>query len=299
MLLQNPVLPVQLLDTDETIQAGVKLYLLRLDLTDEIVSGNKWFKLKYNLQHALEKGYSSVLSFGGAYSNHIHALAKAGSSFGIKTIGVIRGEAEYANNPTLKDARAWGMELCFVNRQEYRLRHDFEYLETLKTRFNNPLIVPEGGSNKFAVQGAREIITPEILAKVNPDQIVLACGTGGTLAGVALSVPDVPVLGIPVLKKAGFLFSDIENLMTESGVGPTDNWDLDLEGHCGGYAKVSNDLLAFMECMLKEYQLPLDQIYTAKMLSHLLKRIERGDYEEGSAILAIHTGGLQGARSLA
>ena len=218
MLLQNPVLPVQLLDTDETIQAGVKLYLLRLDLTDEIVSGNKWFKLKYNLQHALENDYSSVLSFGGAYSNHIHALAKAGSLLGIKTVGVIRGEPEYADNPTLKDAKAWGMELYFVNRQEYRQRHDSEYLKTLKARFSNPLIVPEGGSNKFAVQGAREIITPEIIAKVNPDQIVLTCGTGGTLAGVALSVPDVPVLGIPVLKKAGFLFSDIENLMTESGM---------------------------------------------------------------------------------
>lgn len=299
MLLQNPVLPVQLLETHETIQAGVKLYLLRLDLTDDIVSGNKWFKLKYNLQHALENGYSSVLSFGGAFSNHIHALAKAGSSLGIKTIGVIRGEEEYADNPTLKDAQAWGMELYFVNRQEYRQRHDCEYLETLQARFSNPLIVPEGGSNKFAVQGAREIITPDILAKVNPDQIVLACGTGGTLAGVALSVSDISVLGIPVLKKADFLFSDIENLMTDSGVEPTDNWDLDLEGHGGGYAKVSNDLLAFMEYMLKEYQLPLDQIYTAKMLSHLLKRIERGEYVEGSTILAIHTGGLQGARSLA
>ncbi|WP_415897958.1 1-aminocyclopropane-1-carboxylate deaminase/D-cysteine desulfhydrase [Neptuniibacter sp. QD72_48] len=299
MLLQNPVFPVQFLETDETIQAGVKLYLLRLDLTDEIVSGNKWFKLKYNLQHALENGYSCVLSFGGAYSNHIHALAKAGSLSGIKTMGVIRGEPEYADNPTLRDAKAWGMELCFVNRQEYRQRHDSEYLKTLKARFSNPLIVPEGGSNKFAVQGAREIITPEILAKVNPDQIVLASGTGGTLAGVALSVPDIPVLGIPVLKKADFLFSDIENLMTESGADPTDNWDLDLEGHGGGYAKVSNDLIAFMDFMLKEHQLPLDQIYTAKMLSHLLKRIERGDYAEGSTILAIHTGGLQGARSLA
>jgi len=299
MLLQNPSLPVQLLEADETCHAGVQLYLLRLDLTDDVISGNKWFKLKYNLLNALENGYASVLSFGGAYSNHIHALAKAGSSFGLKTIGVIRGEQEYSDNPTLKDAQAWGMELCFVNRQEYRQRHEPEYLETLKRRFSNPLIVPEGGSNKFAVQGAQEIITPEILAKVNPDQIVLPCGTGGTLAGVALSVPHIPVLGIPVLKKADFLFSDIKNLMTKSGDDPTENWNLDLEGHGGGYAKVSNDLLAFMDRMLREHQLPLDQIYTAKMLSHLLKRIERGEYAEGSTILAIHTGGLQGARSLA
>lgn len=267
MLLDDPVLPVQRLETKETSQAGVKLFLLRLDLTDEIVSGNKWYKLKYNLRHAQENGYSSVLSFGGAFSNHIHALAKAGASLGLKTIGVIRGEPEYISNPTLSDAQAWGMELYFVNRQEYRQRHDVVYLDALSKRFTNPFIVPEGGSNKFAVQGAREILTSAILAEVNPDQVVVPCGTGGTLAGIALSVPQIPVLGIPVLKKADFLFEDIKRLMQVSGATPSENWDLDLDGHGGGYAKVSNDLLAFIEYMFKEHQLPLDQIYTAKMLS--------------------------------
>ena len=295
----TPKIPIQILETDETLRAQVQLYVLRLDLTDAVVSGNKWFKLKYNLQQALDAGVRTVLSFGGAYSNHIHALAKAGSDLGLSTIGVIRGEAEYAANPTLSDAASWGMKLHFVDRSTYRRRHDPTYLDELKQRFSDPVIIPEGGSNGLAVKGAKEIITQEVIKAVKPDQIVLPCGTGGTLAGVALSVPSIKVLGVPVLKRAEFLYQDIQQLMWDSGSSPSENWELDLEGHGGGYAKVTPELLDFVVRMRDQHGLPLDQVYTAKMLLQLFKRLALGVYPKGCTILAIHTGGMQGARTLA
>jgi len=299
MLAGTPTIPIQILETDETLRAQVQLYVLRLDLTDAVVSGNKWFKLKYNLQQALDSGVRTVLSFGGAYSNHIHALAKAGSDLGLSTIGVIRGEAEYAANPTLSDAASWGMKLHFVDRSTYRRRHDPTYLDELKQRFSDPVIIPEGGSNGLAVKGAKEIVTQEVINAVKPDQIVLPCGTGGTLAGVALSVPNIKVLGVPVLRRAEFLYQDIQRLMLDGGSSPSENWELDLEGHGGGYAKVTPELLDFVVRMRDQYDLPLDQVYTAKMLLQLFKRLALGVYPKGCTILAIHTGGMQGARTLA
>ncbi len=276
----------------------VELFLLRLDLTDGVVSGNKWFKLKYNLQYAITAGYNSVLSFGGAYSNHIHALAKAGYDLGLETIGVIRGEPEYATNPTLADAVNWGMKLHFITRREYRQKADKAFLAALRHRFNNPFIIPEGGSNQFAVKGASEILSPKLLDDIAPDQIVLACGTGGTMAGVIIGSQGINVLGIPVLKKADFLYDDIADLVAQVAGDVPGHWMLDLEGHYGGYAKRSQEVDDFILDFQKSNNIQLDHIYTGKMLLRLIQRVAMGIYPAGSRILALHTGGLQGLRGI-
>ena len=285
---------------------GVDLRVLRLDQTDAQVSGNKWYKLKYNLLHAKAQGYKTVLSFGGAYSNHIHALAWAGQALGLQTWGIIRGEAAYASNPTLSDAQGWGMQLQFVERAAYRQRQNPDqiqrWLDAIPDHFKPALVVPEGGSNHLAVKGCVEIIDAQVLSSFTPELVVLPCGTGGTLAGVALSLAqqnaEVQVLGIPVLKNAGFLYQDITQLIEEASDVTVDNWDLDLEGHYGGYAKGSSALYALMQQMEAEYKLPLDQVYTAKMMLRLLELIAQGQFN-GKKILALHTGGLQGRRTLA
>jgi len=281
---------------------GIELWLFRIDLTHPYISGNKWFKLKYNLQAASENGYRSVLSFGGAYSNHIHALAWAAQNAGINCIGVIRGEPEYADNPTLSDAQKWGMQLRFVNRHDYRLRREPEFLEGLKNSLPAEMqpvfIIPEGGSNALAVKGCREILSNRVIEKIKPDQIILPCGTGGTLSGVALSCPAVKVLGIPVLKNAEFLYDDIRALINSVGEPDPGNWQLDMEGHFGGYAKTSPELLDFMRTIEDQCGVLLDQVYTAKMLFRIMQLIEEGCIPSGSKLLALHTGGLQGRRSV-
>ena len=239
-----------------------------------------------------------MITFGGAFSNHIHALAWAGKKLGIKTVGVIRGEPEYASNPTLTDAVRWGMELLFVSRSEYRKRNELDFLEELKRQFDDPLIIPEGGSNHLAVKGASEIVTKSMLDQHGFKHIVLPCGTGGTLAGVAVSQPAISVLGIPVLKGAEFLVSDVQGLMSDAGYSDPGNWTLDYSGHCGGYGKTSQELIDFIEQFNREYSVSLDQIYTGKMMMRLFQLIENGAFSKGSKILAIHTGGLQGLRSL-
>lgn len=295
---QKKDLPIARLTIPEAQAAGVELYVLRLDQTDARVSGNKWFKLKYNLREAQRQRNNTVLSFGGAYSNHIHALAWAGKQLGIQTVGIIRGEPAYAANPTLQDAARWGMKLIFVNRSEYRRRHDDDYLNELQVRFGDVFIVPEGGSNRFAVEGAAEIVTNEMVETYQITDVVLPCGTGGTLAGVAVSQPSLNVLGIPVLKKAEFLLNDIDQLLRDSSCARCSNWSLDFNGHFGGYAKVPTELLEFISEIRARYNLPLEQIYTGKMLFRLIELIKMGRFQEGSRILAIHTGGLQGLRSL-
>ena len=284
---------------------NVDLRVLRLDQTDALISGNKWYKLKYNLLTAKEQGFKTVLSFGGAYSNHIHALAWAGKQLGINTVGVIRGEPEYAQNPTLTDARLWGMQLQFVNRQQYRSRHESTMIEAQISQLADALkpvfVIPEGGSNSHALKGCAEILNLPALDSFTPNTITLACGTGGTMAGIATTLethyPEATLLGIPVLKNAEFLYQDIQQLMTGSGYTDPKNWSLDLQGHYGGYAKCSEEIDQFIDDMNQQFNLPLDHVYTGKMLCRLLALIKKGQFD-GQRVLAIHTGGLQGLRSI-
>ena len=295
-------LPLTQIQLPELSEKGIRLWLLRLDQTHPYISGNKWYKLKYNLEFAVDNGYRTVLSFGGAYSNHIHALAWAANEASLNSIGVIRGEPEYAANPTLSDAQEWGMQLKFVSRQDYRLRQDPDYIQqlcnSLPESLQPVLVIPEGGSNKLAVKGCREILSEQVLQHVKPDQVILACGTGGTLSGVAVSQPTLDILGIPVLKNAAFLYEDIRNLIQSSGEIDPQNWTLDLDGHFGGYAKCPPDLTDFIQRIESECGVPLDQVYTAKMLLRTLQMIKQDLIKPDSTLLALHTGGLQGKRSV-
>lgn len=293
-------LPISLdrLDLPVAERMNVALYMLRLDQIHPQVSGNKWYKLRYNLSCAKAQGYKRVISFGGAYSNHLHALAWAGREAGIETVGIVRGEPEYASNPTLTDARQWGMQLQFVSRKEYRCRADEDYLKQLLIKYPDAYIVPEGGSNALAVKGFEDIFELPCWQNVPaPDLLVSACGTGGTLAGLIAAKPaSLEVLGIPVLKGAEFLYRDIAALLDSAHVDPVEGWSLDLDGHEGGYAKITPALHDFIAYFEKITKIELDPVYTGKMMFRLHKLIELGKFAPGRSIVAVHTGGLQGRR---
>ncbi len=273
---------------------GVRLFIKRDDLTDPFISGNKYRKLKYNLLKAHEQGYKTLLTFGGAYSNHIHALASAGSRLGFKTIGVIRGERPAKLNPTLKDAESFGMEFYFVSRTAYRNKNHPDFLDDLRNKFGNFYLVPEGGSNALAVKGCTEIVDD---FEDDYDYVGLACGTGGTIAGIIAGLNGKSrVLGFPVLKSGSFLYDDITNLIEKYNGKKYDNWSLFTQYHFGGYAKFEWKLIRFINHMHDKHKLQLDPIYTGKMLYALCDLVHHGFFKRNTKILAIHTGGLQGIR---
>ena len=277
-------IPYQTLQLPQPVQLTIK----RLDLIHPQISGNKFFKLKYNLLAAQQQGFSQVLTFGGAFSNHIAATAFAAQHFGFQSIGMIRGEelASQPFNPTLQTAQDLGMQLHFLSRFEYRLRHQAEYLQQLQQQYPQAFIIPEGGSNALAIQGTQEILSPDDLE--NYDVICCAVGTGGTLAGIIESSSEQQhVLGFSALK-GDFLKHDIQQWTDKS------NWSLTDAYCCGGYAKTTLELLQFMQQFEQQYDIPLEQVYTAKMMMGLLDLIQYHHFPAHTRILAIHTGGLQG-----
>lgn len=263
------------------------LDIKRLDLIHPQISGNKFFKLKYNLLAAKQQALSGVLTFGGAYSNHIAATAYAAHLFGLKSIGIIRGEelADKPLNPTLARVQSLGMQLHFVSRHEYRLRNDANYLQQLHHQFPETFIIPEGGTNELAVQGCQEILSQSDLEQY--DVICCAVGTGGTISGlIERSASHQKVLGFSALK-GDFLQQEIR-LWTKK-----QNWSLTDAYCCGGYAKTSSDLLTFIENFEEQYAVPLEPIYTGKMMFGLFDLIKNNYFPAGTRILAIHSGGLQ------
>ena len=277
-------IPYQTLQLPQPVQLTIK----RLDLIHPQISGNKLFKLKYNLLAAQQQGFSQVLTFGGAFSNHIAATAYAAQRFGFQSIGIIRGQelATQDLNPTLQTAQDFGMQLHFVSRAEYRLRHEVEYLQQLQQQYPQAFIIPEGGSNVLAIQGTQEILSPDDLE--NYDVICCAVGTGGTLAGIIESSSEQQhVLGFSALK-GDFLKHDIQQWTDKS------NWSLTDAYCCGGYAKITAKLLQFMQQFEQQHHIPLEQVYTAKMMMGLLDLIQYHHFPAHTRILAIHTGGLQG-----
>jgi len=274
---------------------NVTVHVKRDDLIHPLISGNKWRKLKYNLINARQQGVTKLLSFGGAYSNHIHALAAAGQKYNFETIGIIRGEPD-DNNQTIGDAKQCGMSIKYVSRMEYRQRHDKSYLQQLQRQFPDALLIPEGGTNTSALKGVGEILTE--LADHNPDYIITPCGSGGTTAGlIAASPAHTKVISIAVLKNAGYLIEEINNLVT--GVGITNNNWRFIEGyHFGGYAKITPELVTFIEKFTQQTSIEIEPIYSAKMFFALNDLIKQGYFPAGSKIVAIHTGGLQGLRGL-
>lgn len=267
----------------------VSVSVLREDLIHPLISGNKFRKLKYNLETFKQGNYGALLTFGGAYSNHIFATAAAGKEFGFNTIGVIRGEEildKIDDNPTLKFAKECGMEFKFVNRKKYRQKTNPEFLEELKIEFGQICILPEGGTNHLAVKGCEEILgnqTKEF------DFVCCAVGTGGTISGIINTSEDhQKVLGFPALKDSGFLTEEIKKYSRRS------NFELTEEFHFGGFAKTNDELIDFINNFKKNFGLTLDPIYTGKMMYGIIELIKRGNFEQGSSILSIHTGGLQG-----
>jgi 1-aminocyclopropane-1-carboxylate deaminase len=233
------------------------------------------------------------VTFGGAYSNHIAAAAAAGFEYNFKTIGVIRGE-ELANNlsavlkenPTLKFASEHKMQFYFVSRSDYRNKTSAEFIDNLKQKFGEFYLVPEGGTNTFAIKGCEEILEKK---DEQFDVICSAVGTGGTISGIINSTnKHQKVIGFPALK-GDFLQQEIKKYVIKNN-----NWSLNTNYHFGGYAKISEELITFINKFKSETSIPLDPVYTGKMLFGIVDLIKRDFFKKGTKILAIHTGGLQG-----
>ena len=288
-------IPLQKIEENFLTQKSINLYVLREDLIHSEISGNKWRKLKYNVQEAKVKRFNQLLTFGGAYSNHIAATAAAGNQFGFKTIGVIRGEETLPLNPTLQLAKDNGMTFKYISRDKYRSKNEPSFLSELENEFGLFYHVPEGGSNSFALKGCAEILNN---IEVDYDVVCLACGTGGTAAGIITST-DKQVLCFPALKGGDFLKEDIEILMSEYSEQfslkiENDNWKLITDYHFGGYAKVKPELIDFIRAFNKKHDILLDFIYTGKMLFGLYDLIKNSTEFDDQDIIAIHTGGIQG-----
>ncbi|WP_262904424.1 pyridoxal-phosphate dependent enzyme [Polaribacter porphyrae] len=270
----------------------VQLFIKREDKIHPYVSGNKFRKLKYNLAEAKHQQKNTLLTFGGAFSNHIVATAVAGNLNGFKTIGIIRGEELGTNlqktlskNTTLQKAYENGMTFEFISRVEYRSKSKLEFMNRLKERFGNFYLIPEGGTNEFAIRGCEEILTKE---DSKFDYICSAIGTGGTIAGlINASKNNQKVLGFPALK-GNFLQNDIKQYVKNN------NWSLQRDYHFGGYAKYNQDLIRFINSFKTETGILLDPIYTGKMIFGIIDLVEKNHFKKGSKILAIHTGGIQG-----
>lgn len=294
-MFQNPPdIPIIKINDPNIEKHDVQLFIKREDLTDPYISGNKFRKLKYNLIEAKHGGHHTILTFGGAFSNHIHAVAYAGYKFGFKTIGIIRGEEKLPLNATLLEAESYGMQLHHITRAQYKNKLDSRFNDELKSKFGHYYLVPEGGSNALAVQGCTEIIDGKVLTF---NHICCAAGTGGTLAGIIAGLDGKnKVWGFPALKNAGFLNEVIADLISGYNSSTFNNWNLILDYHFGGYAKYNWDLIAFINAFKKRHNIQLDPIYTGKLLYGIYDLVKKGFFNKGDSILAIHTGGLQGIR---
>lgn len=284
--------PVQPLHDPLFAANGVQVFLKREDLLHPTISGNKWRKLKYNLQVARQQQKNTLLTFGGAYSNHIAAVAAAGREFNFRTVGYIRGEAHAVLNPTLTFATSCGMQLHYLDRETYRLKHTPAFCQKLADEYPNAYLLPEGGTNILAVKGCTEIIAD---IPVEYEYITCAAGTGGTLAGIIAGLAGKKqVIGFPALKGGEFLKDDITQLLISFTGKQFENWELQTQYHFGGYAKIRPELIQFIQYFEQQHQIQLEPVYTGKMLYGLYDLIRQDYFKRGSVIIAIHTGGLQG-----
>ena len=267
---------------------GIELFIKREDQLHPIISGNKFRKLKYNLAEAKRLGYKKLLTFGGAFSNHIVAVAGAGKEFGFETIGIIRGEElqeKIEENPSLSVAQQFGMKLVFVSRDAYRLKETPEFIKEMKSQFGDFYLLPEGGTNEFAIKGCEEILSED---DIEFSHICTSIGTGGTISGIINSAASHQnIIGFSSLK-GDFLQKDIAKFAKQK------NWSVNCEYHFGGYGKITNELIEFINSFYIQHEIPLDPIYTGKMMFGVLDLIQKDFFPPNSKILAIHTGGLQG-----
>jgi len=292
MLLRQPI-PCDLLSHPLLDQKQVALQVLRLDQVHPEVSGNKFFKLRYNLQEALDQNHQQVLTFGGAYSNHIYATAAAAKEVGLAAVGIIRGESLDSKNPTLNFAKSAGMRLIGVSRTQYREKSQPAFLELMRQKFGNFYLIPEGGTNTFAIQGAREILSS---SQSDSSHVLVPIGTGGTFAGIAASIfSHQKLLGISALKGEG-IRDEITKLLRAESIQTNGSIELITQYHQGGYAKWTAELISFIHWFWEKFDIPLDPIYTGKMAFACWDLLKKNHFPPGSRILMVHTGGLQGNR---
>lgn len=274
----------------------ISLYVKRIDLIHPHISGNKWFKLFYNLIEARNLGKDTLLTFGGAYSNHIYATAAAGKEYGFKTIGIIRGEEHFPLNPTLKFAKDCGMKIHYVSRALYRNKKSVAYITELQNSFGDFYLLPEGGTNSLALKGCSDIIRS---LEIDFDYICTPCGTGGTLAGLIYGLKGrCRAIGFSVLKRGEFLINDVKNLLCNNNISRYNNWEIKFDYHFGGYAKITTELIEFVKEFEKDFGIPIEPIYTGKMLFGIFDMVKSNYFERDSTIIALHTGGMQGLNGL-
>ncbi len=281
--------PVQVLVHPLFKEQDVQVFIKREDLNHPFVSGNKWWKLKYNLEEARKSDHRTVLTFGGAHSNHIYATAAAAQEEDLKAIGIIRGEelTERAN-PTLQFANNHGMQLHFVTREQYRQRGEAAFMVDLKNEFGDFYLIPEGGTNELALQGVEEFgLALETAADF--DYLCCAVGTGGTLAGLIKALPEKKIIGFSSLK-GSFLEQEIRQMIGDA----FNNWMINNDYHFGGYGKYDQSLINFIAAAEHQYNIPLEQVYTGKMFYGVIDLIKKQFFPKGSRIMLLHTGGLQG-----
>ena len=271
--------------------------LLRLDQLHVDAPGNKWFKLEGWLARARRDGVLRLVSCGGAWSNHLHALAAVGYREGLETVGIVRGEAAEQPSAMLRDAARWGMKIVHVTRAEYRRRSDPGWQAGIVARFAPCLFIPEGGAAPIGVSGSRAIGALVRAAFPRPLPVYLAVGTGTTLAGMALELgPDWALTGVSALRDADGLHRAVTAMAGASGAGGAARWQLLDDAHCGGFARVSAGLREVMLAFEAAQGIRLEPVYTGKVLFALHARLGRGDLPRRQPVLAIHTGGLQGRR---
>lgn len=286
MLAYTPT-PIQEIHDPVFDNAGARLLIKREDLNHPFVSGNKWWKLKYNLEEAKRQNKKTLLTFGGAYSNHIFATAAAAHELGFESIGIIRGEETLALNHTLSFAKSNGMKLHYVSREQYRKKTDQEFIDQLHHLFGNFYLIPEGGTNALAVKGCEEFART---LDSDVDYVCSPVGTGGTLAGLINGLPkSKKILGFSSLKGGEFLKQEVCQYVKV----PSDNWEVVTDYHFGGYGKIPDELISFQKRLVETHHILFDLIYGAKMMYGVFDLIQKDFFKPGSKILLIHTGGLQ------
>ncbi len=270
---------------------GVQLYIGRADQIDPVISGNKLFKLYYYLQEALENGQRPLCTFGGAYSNHLVATAKACNKFRLKSIGIVRGEKPASLSHSLLECIQHGMELHFVSREAYQRPGNLLQALSLPANY---VLIPEGGYHPMGAKGAALMMNS--LQSVHPTHICTAVGTATTLAGLLQAAsPDQQIIGITVLKNMKDIQDRLQYLLNRPG---SIEHVLMQDYHFGGYAKKTTSLISFMNEFYRMSNIATDFVYTAKMMFAVMDQIEKDYFPSGSRIVCIHTGGLQGNLSL-
>ncbi len=284
--------PIQELESQLFERHGIRVLVKREDLNHPFVSGNKWWKLKYNLEEAVRLDHDVLLTFGGAYSNHIFATAAAGRELGLKTIGIIRGEEVLPLNHTLAFAESCGMKLHYISREAYRKKTEPGFIEQLHHEFGNFYLIPEGGTNDLAIKGCAEFAN-QLQLEISFDYLCLSIGTGGTMAGIIEGMNSSKnLIGFSSLKGGEFLVEEIRGMTSPE----ITNWSVNSDYHFGGYGKATSELKNFITEINDIHQLPLDIVYTSKMFFGVLDLITKGYFKKGSTVLVLHTGGLQGIK---